>query len=81
MPQAPAAAPTVRRRRRVDLDKRPGPVQHIVQATRAPVEVALVPPVRSLSPGEEMAALRVMMARLDAVFDEIGVARAFRFPV
>jgi len=83
LPLAPAAAPAVatqaRRRRRVDLDKRPGPVQHIVHATRAPVESVVAAPVRSLSPGEEIAALQAMMARLNAVFDEIGAARAFHF--
>lgn len=75
-----AAAPKARRRRRVDVDKRPGPVQHILHTLRPAAESIVAAPRGNLSPAEEISALLAMMANLDAVFDQIEAARAFRFP-
>ena len=78
-PKAVWSAPAPRGRRRVDADRHPGPVRHILQSRPVPMESAPEAPGRSMSPNEEIAALRAMMARLDALFGAIGRARAFRF--
>lgn len=74
---AASAAPARRRKRRLDLHKHPGPVTHILQLAAAPTESETPP--HSLSPGEEIAAMQAAMSHVDAVFDEISRARAFRF--
>jgi hypothetical protein len=77
-PAAAVAAPVVaaaprRRRRSVAPDKQPGPVLRIVQPP-APA----VPAAPRMSPREELASLRRLMARLDEVLRDIQQARAWR---
>ena len=68
------------RRRRVDVHKDPGPVLHILQAPRVAAQRAAEPPQTGMSPGEEIAALQVLMRQLDEVFGAISQARAFHLP-
>lgn len=74
-PAAAAATAPTRRRRRASVapEKQPGPVLRIVQPVVPPV-----PAVPRLTPAEELASLRQLMARLEEVLRDIQQARAWR---
>lgn len=79
-----AAADTPRsthntRKRRVVLEKRPGPVLSIVHALPALEAQAPVPDQVPMLPLDDVGAVIEMFASVDAILDDIKRARAFRF--
>jgi len=80
-PQSPGEGTGVGRKRRFDAEKRPGPVLRTVPV--APVQARQLgqsePSTHRVPVLHPLAELRRMLARVDAVIDDIRRARAFRF--
>ena len=68
----------IKRTRRANLDRRPGPVKLIVQASSTPSDNPVASPAPGKSYGEQLHVLKSMMASLDAMLSEIMTARRIR---